>query len=573
MKFEKLLPPNSKRRNFIKSFYNKIQKNITLEEKLYNKWIKENEPNLKELFKQKRQKFDLNPKISIVVPLYNTPKKFLKELINCMFAQTYSNWELCLADGSPKSLEFIKKYIKKDKRIKYSIILENKGISENTNEALKLATGEFIGLLDHDDILPKFSLYEVVKTINENPKVEFIYSDEDKFEKMNGQRYGVFFKPDFSPYTLNSANYICHFSVFKKELMNKLKEFRKEYDGSQDFDIVARASELTNNIVHIPKVLYHWRAHKNSTAQNSDSKPYAYEIGKAVIKDHIKRNLDTDVEVKDGLTPGSYEVKYLIKKNTMVSIILDAVGIQRIKALKLIDIIRRTSYKNYEILVISNEFDSKFKFMENNVKIIKPIEGRFNNLNNAISQSNGAYFMIVDENLNEIENKNFIEDLVGICQDDNVGIVGTKLYNEKGLIEHCGLILGMNGIADFIYRGVPKNSGTYMQRLMIIHNLSCEYVKYAMIDRKVYNKIDGFSKNFDGLLVSIDICLKMLNQKKQVVINPNVSIGVKQLSDIEINSNQINEFMKKWEKYYNRGDAFFSPNLSKTNTGISINVD
>ena len=198
MRFEKILPENSKRRNLAKKIYNKLFAKYNTEERLYLKWIKENEPSAQEIMKQKKEKFKINPKISILVPLYNTPEKFFDELVKSLENQTYSNWELSLADGSPAPLKFIEKYLKKDKRIKYKIIGENKGISGNTNEAITLATGDFIGLLDHDDLLPAFSFYEIVKAINKNPNVEFIYSDEDKLENRKGPRYGVFFKADLS---------------------------------------------------------------------------------------------------------------------------------------------------------------------------------------------------------------------------------------------------------------------------------------------------------------------------------------------------------------------------------------
>ena len=547
MDINKILPLGSKRRELAKKVYSTIFGEYTEEEKIYKKWIEQNEPNKQELENQRNTKFEMNPKISIVVPVYNTPEEFFKELVQGLQNQTYSNWELCLADGSPEPIKYMQQYPKKDERIKYKVIGENKGISGNTNEALTLATGDFIGLLDHDDLLPAFSLYEVVKAINENPEVEFIYSDEDKLETTKGPRYGVFFKPDFSPYTLNSANYICHFSVFKKELMDKLGGFRSEYDGSQDFDIVARASELTKNIVHIPKALYHWRAHKNSTAQNSDSKPYAFEIGKKVIKDHIKRNLDTDVEVTDGLTPGSYEVKYLVKGNPKVSLIIDGTNMtqEEIDAKK--EILKTSTYTNYEIVVATN-----------------------NNYNEAVEKAQGKYFMIVDENLLNIDKPSYIEDLVGICQDTTVGIVGTKLYNENAQVEHSGIILGMNGIGDFLYKGAPKDIGTYMQRLLIIHNVTCVYIKYAMIDKEVFNKIGGFTNEFNGLAVSIDTCLKMLQQEKQVVINPIISICVKQLNQTE--KKEEEKFQNKWKEMYEKGDVYFSPNLSKTNTGLSLNV-
>lgn len=564
MDINKILPQGSKRREFAKKVYARIFGEYTEEEKIYKKWIDKNEPNKEDLAKQKNTKFDINPKISIVVPVYNTPENFFAELVQSLQNQTYSNWELCLADGSPEPIKYMQEYPKKDSRIKYKIIGENKGISGNTNEALTLATGDYIGLLDHDDLLPSFSLFEIVKVINENPEVEFIYSDEDKLERLKGPRYGVFFKPDFSPYTLNSANYICHFSVFKKELMEKLGGFRSEYDGSQDFDIIARASELTQNIIHIPKVLYHWRAHKNSTAQNSDSKPYAFEIGKKVIKDHIKRSLDIDVEVTDGLTPGSYEVKYIVKENYKVSIIIDGTNMSKEQINSLIEKVKISTYKNYEIIIITNEK------LEEKYKTVKLTNNIFEDYNKAVSLAEGKYFIIFDENLINIDKTSYIEDLVGICQDPNVGIVGTKLYNEQNQVEHSGIILGMNGIGDFLYKGAPKDIGTYMQRLLIIHNVMCVYVKYAMIDKAIFEKIKGFTTEYKELAVSIDTCLKILQQQKQVVINPIISICVKKLNQTD----KIDEekFQKHWTNMYKRGDIYFSPNLSKNNTGLSINI-
>ena len=553
---EKILPRGTGRRKIAQKIYVKYFQKYSEEERIYKKWIEQNEPNKKELEEQKNKKFKIQPKISIIIPVYNTPENFFKELVKSLQNQTYSNWELCLADGSTEPIKYMQEYPKKDQRIKYKIIGENKGISGNTNEALTLVTGDFIGLLDHDDLLPVFSLYEVVKAINENPDVEFLYSDEDKLETAKGPRYGVFFKPDFSPYTLNSANYICHFSIFKKELMDKLGGFRSEYDGSQDFDIVARASELTQNIVHIPKVLYHWRAHKNSTAQNSDSKPYAFEVGKKVIKDHVKRSLDTEVEVTDGLTPGSYEVKYMVKGNPKVTIIVDGRNCDNIE--EIIQKVRISTYSNYEILIVSNTEIQGYK--------------NYPDLNQAIIEADGQYFMIVDENLIKIDRESYIEDLVGICQDKNVGIVGTKLYNEQGLVEHCGIILGMNGAGDFLYKGAPKDIGTYMQRLLIIHNVECVYTKYAMINKEIFMQIGGFTNEFSGVLVSIDTCAKIISLGKQVVINPIISICVKKLNEIEKDPEETKKIETKWKKIYEKGDIYFSPNLSKSNTGLSLNV-
>ena len=280
----------------------------------YVPWMKNNEPNRRELRKQRKKVFDYNPKISIIVPMYNTDEYFFEDLVENMIDQTYSNWELCLADGSPEKNDKLEKICKKDSRIIYKFLGENKGIAGNTNEALKLATGDFIGLLDHDDMLPIFSLYEVVKCINNHPDAEFIYSDEDKFVEKGGNRFNPYFKSDFSPDTLRANNYICHLSIFKKELMEKLGGFRSEYDGAQDYDIILRMSETTNNIYHIPKILYHWRVHEQSTSLDGGAaKPYAYESGLRAIQDHINR-LGLKGTVEHGKTLGTYKINYEIIK-------------------------------------------------------------------------------------------------------------------------------------------------------------------------------------------------------------------------------------------------------------------
>lgn len=461
------------KKSIVKPYRKIMRKYTTNEEVDYNKWIIKNEPNARELAKQRNCKFKNNPKISIAVPLYETKEYFLKEIVECLKRQTYTNWELCLADGSPKPLDFMQKYLK-DKRIKYCAIGENKGISGNTNEAIKLATGDYIGLLDHDDVIAPFALFEVVKAINEHPEIEFFYSDEDRIESEFHRRKNMFFKPDFSKYTLRSANYICHFSVFQKELLESLGGLKSEYDGSQDFDIVLRVSERTDKIYHIPKILYHWRDHEASTAENSDSKPYAYEIAKKVIKDHFKRS-GINVEIRDGISAGSYEIKYLVKGNPKVAILVDDTEIsdkaefkQKLKS--------SFNYENAEILMLT----------------IHPKENVPKQYNKFIQKLNADYFMIIDKNFIAIENKEWIQDLVGIAQNEDVGMVGTKLYNPEKNVEHCGIILGMNGAGDLLYKGIPKDMPTYMQRLKIIHNVTAVYHKYAMIDKKVFEACGRF---------------------------------------------------------------------------------
>ena len=313
----------------------------------YGDWIRTNEVGNMELASQRRKVFENSPKISVIVPMYNTKEKFFKELVKCMVDQTYSNWELCLADGSPEENIELKKYIEKDERIKYKFLNENKGIAGNTNSAIEMATGEYIALLDHDDVLSEYALYEVVNQINKCPDVEFMYSDEDKIDEKSN-RYDAYFKPDFAPDTLRSQNYICHFSIFKKELMNKLNGFKEDYDGAQDYDIFLRMSEITepSKIKHIPRILYHWRVHNESTAKlNSNAKNYAFVAGKKAIEDHLKR-IGLEGTVSECDIEGIYRVDYKVIGNPKVSIVIPNKDGKDVLEVCLKSVLEKKTYNN-----------------------------------------------------------------------------------------------------------------------------------------------------------------------------------------------------------------------------------
>ena len=332
--------------------------NKKAQQQIYQKWILQNEPNEEELQTQKKTKFPYEPKISLIVPMYNTDENFFLELLNSLLAQTYSNWELCIADGSEKQNETIFAMCSRLSKIKYHFLEKNEGISENTNRALETADGDFIAFLDHDDCLPPFALYEIVKTINENPNVEFIYSDEDKINEQ-GNRFMPYFKPEFSPETLECNNYITHLVIIKKTLADKIGPLDSRFDGAQDFDFVLRATENTKNIVHIPKILYHWRAHQNSTARLADTKNYAYEAGLKAIAEHLQRVGKEGVVVNPNEVPGIYQIKYAIKGKPKVSILIpnkDACATLK-KCLK--SILTLTTYENYEIFILENNSEKK----------------------------------------------------------------------------------------------------------------------------------------------------------------------------------------------------------------------
>lgn len=410
-----------------------VRQDLYFNSENYESWIQNNEPTAEELELQKNEKFKITPKFSIIVPMYNTPLEYFKELINCIMNQTYTNWELCLADGSMKKNEEIEKIIKKDERVKYKLLDENKGISGNTNAGLQMATGDYILLLDHDDLLPIFCLYEIAKKINENPDLEFIYTDEDHIEE--GKRCKPHFKPDFAIDTLRATNYITHLSIFKKEFMEELGGFKDEYNGAQDYDIILRAIENTKKIEHIPKILYNWRIHANSTSMIVDAKPYAYEAGRKAISDHLKRQ-GIEAKVIHGRDlKGTYEVQYEILGTPSVSIIIP--NKDNVKLLKkcISSILELTTYKNYEIVIVENNSTNKktfeyYKEIEQNekVRILTYKEKGFNysKIINYGVQNCKSDFIVQLNNDTKLLTPTWLEKFIGFAQREEVGAVRSK---------------------------------------------------------------------------------------------------------------------------------------------------
>lgn len=419
----------------IKVIYRKLSRILKGEKDInygdYGDWIKGNEVSEKELKKQTEIQFEMAPKISLIVPMYQTNEKFFKELIDSVISQTYTNWELCLSDGSPNQNEKLKRICERDNRIKYHFLNENKGISGNSNEAIKMATGDYIALLDHDDLLAPYALYEVVKCINQYPNAEFIYSDEDKIDQ-NGNRSDAYFKPEFAPDTLRCQNYICHFSIFKKELMSTLGGFRSEFDGAQDYDIFLRMSEIVHpeNIKHIPRILYHWRVHKESTAQlNSNAKNYAFDNGIRAIETHLKR-IGLNGNVKHGCINGIYRVDYKVKGEPKISIVIPNKDGKDILKICIDSIIEKTTYKNYEIVIVENNSETEeifeyYKQLQKNekIKIVNYTKKGFNYsgiINFGVKNATGDYIIQLN-NDTELLTPNWLEIMLGYCQREDVG--------------------------------------------------------------------------------------------------------------------------------------------------------
>ena len=545
----------------------------------YHRWIYFNEPRKKQIEIQKKTKFKIEPKISIIVPMYNTDVKYFEELVDSVLNQTYTNWELCLADGSENENEEIKNICEKDQRIKYKFLNSNKGISANENEALKLVTGDYIALLDHDDLLPIFALYEIVKAINENPDVQFIYTDEDKCTNIN-DRYDPHFKPDFAIDTLRSVNYICHFSIFKKELMDKLGGFRSEFDGAQDYDIILRMSEETDKIVHIPKILYHWRVHKGSTAANTagEAKPYAFEAGKRAIEAHLKR-VGLDGKVEHGISLGIYRTIYDVKENSKVSIIIP--NMDHIEELKTCvdSILTKTTYPNYEIVVVENnskkdETFEYYKEIEKNEKIkVVYYEGKEFNyskiINFGVKNSDGQFIMQLN-NDTELITENWLEELIGYAQRKDVGAVGVKLFYPDDTIQHVGVIIGIGGVGGHILKNLPKDKRGYFARDSFVQNLSAVTAACIISRREIYDEVGFMDENFAVAFNDLDFCLKIREKGYLIVIDPYVELkhyesksrGYEDTEEkIKRFQGEITKFQTKWKKILEEGDPYFNKNF------------
>ncbi len=557
-------------------------------EEFYQIWINKNEPDEEELEKQKNTKFDINPKISIIIPMFNTPEKFFEELVDELIEQTYPNWELCLADGSPEKNEKLEKIYKKDKRIKYKFIGKNKGISGNTNAALELATGDFIALLDHDDLLPRFSLYEIVKCINKNPDVDFIYTDEDKFEELGGKRYDPYFKSDFAPDTLRANNFICHFSIFKKELMNELGGFRSEFDGAQDYDIILRMSEKAKKIIHIPKILYHWRVHALSTAKSGGTaKPYAYEAGIKAVQAHIDR-IGLKGEVVSGNTLGTYKVNYEIKGNPKVSIIIPNKDYASTLKVCLKSIKKLTTYENYEIIVVENNSEEQKTFDyydeingKDKIKVVKYPEKGFNYskiINYGVANSDGEYIIQLN-NDTELITPNWIEEMLGFAQREDVGAVGAELFYPDKSIQHAGIIIGIGGVAGHVFRNIPHGMHGYFSKDAMIQNMSAVTAACIMASRKMYEAVGNMDEKFEVAFNDVDFCLKIREQGKLIVYNPYVqfihyeskSRGFEDTLEKQKRfKGEVERFQKKWKKILKDGDPYYNINLRLDNDQCAI---
>lgn len=555
----------------------------------YETWRAKYEVTETELQEQRNQEFVYNPVFSIVVPLYDTKPKYLCELIESVQSQTYGNWELCLADGTGTDTPLkaiVDKYREKDARIKYQILSENKGISENTNAVIHMAVGDYIVLADHDDVIPANALFECVKAVNEDSSIGVIYSDEDKID-MEGKKYfEPHFKSDFNIDLLCSMNYICHLFVVKKTIVDKVGMLRSEFDGAQDYDFILRCCEAAQKICHIPKILYHWRCHINSTAANPESKLYAFEVGKRAVEEHYKR-IGVPAVVEHAQFYGMYRTKYCWKEQPLVSIIIP--NKDHVEDLKTIihSIDEKSTYRNYEFIIVENNSTEQETFVyykelekRQNVHILY-YEGEFNysKINNfGAANTKGDYFLLLN-NDTELISPDGLENMLHICMREDVGIVGAKLCYDDDTIQHAGVILGFGGMAGHAFIGSSRYDVGYGNRIVCTQDLSAVTAACMMVKREVYEAVGGLTEEFQVAFNDIDFCMKVRALGKLVVYTPYAELyhyesksrGLEDTPEkVERFNSEVARFIERWNKELLAGDPYYNPNLTLDKADFSL---
>lgn len=554
-------------------------------------------PNAEERKRQEETVFPKDITFSILVPLYNTPEKFLREMIDSVQAQTYRKWELCLADGSddahPEVGRICQEYMQNDSRIKYKKIEKNLGISGNTNVCFGMATGEYIGLFDHDDLLHPSVLYEYMKAICEQD-ADYIYCDEVTFEGNSiDNMLTIHFKPDFSIDNLRANNYICHFSVFSEKLLEETGLFRSEFDGSQDHDMILRLTSRAKKIVHVPKILYYWRSHPQSVAADINAKTYAIDAAKRAVLAHLKScGLEGTVESTRAF-PTIFRIKYKLKAKPMISIIIPNKD-HRDDLKRCVDsILNKSTYENYEILIVENnstetETFAYYKMLENQPKvrvITYEAEGGFNysKINNfAAKQAKGEYLLLLN-NDTKVITREWMEELLMYAQRDDVGAVGAKLYYADNTIQHAGIVIGLGAhhAAGHTHHLLPKENLGYMGRLCYAQDVTAVTGACLLVRKSLYEQVGGLDESFTVALNDVDFCLRLRALGLLNIFTPfaelyhyeSKSRGLdKDGASAERYNKEVAHFRERWKKELDAGDPYFNPNFSLEHATYELKV-
>ena len=592
-----------------------------IEKKAMTHYGTESFPSEETRKEQESAVFEKMPLISILVPLYNTPEKFLRDMIESVLAQTYGNWQLCLADGSDAehigTVEaIVKEYQASPKalfpdgkcRIKYQKLEKNEGISGNTNHCLELAEGEYIGLFDHDDILHPEVLYWYVKAINEE-NADYIYCDETTFKGDDiNKMITMHFKPDYAIDNLRANNYICHFSVFKRTLLDGTELFRPKFDGSQDHDMILRLTDRAEHIVHVPKLLYYWRSHAGSVASDINAKPYAIDAAKGAVADHLRRHGYDHFKITSTRAFETiFKITYEVQGTPKISIVIPNCEHKEDLKRCIDSIYEKSVYDNYEIIVVENnskgsEIRGYYEELKNGglkdiVKVVdytayKAMAGGdssdngFNYsavVNYGVKNSTGDYIVLLN-NDTQVITVNWMEELLMYAQREDVGAVGAKLYFPDRKIQHAGVVLklGAHRTAGHSHYGQAGMNLGYMGRLCYAQDVSAVTGACLMVSRKKYDEVGGFDEGFAVSLNDVDFCLKLRQAGYLNVFTPFAELyhyeSLSRGLDLEGKNaaryeGESEHFRTKWKEVLDKGDPYYNPNFSLDRSDFSLNVE
>lgn len=569
-----LIPPKVLKK-YIKSFFVVLKRgnntsNLFTNQSAYNKWF-DNQEKIKEY-----KNFGYTPKISVIIPTYNVSKKYLCECIDSVLSQSYTNFEICIADDNSslqETIDTLKEYEKND-LIKIVYREKNGMISEASNSALKIAEGEFVVLLDNDDIIEPDAFYYIVEALNNDKTIDMIYTDEDKLD-FKGRKMEPHFKPDYSPDTLMSVNYICHLCCMRKSIIDKIGGFNSEFDGSQDYDLFLRFTEVTKNVHHIPRVLYHWRQTKTSTAGYMGNKSYAYIAGKKAIEAALKRR-NIEGIVLENPHVSTYLVKYG-NNNPLISIIIPIKDKAKMTRRCIDSLYEKSVYKNFEIILVDNnsveqetfKMIEEYKKQHDNFKSIRlDCEFNYSYINNEASKLCSGEYLLFLNNDTEVLDSDILEWMVGYASQDHVGCVGVKLLYQDKLVQHAGVVLGYGGVAGHVYVTASVNDNGLFGRLVMPYNYSAVTAACLMIKKDRFNEVGGFDENLKVALNDVDLNLKLLSKKYYNVCLSNVTMfhyesksrGYEASKEKHQRFLNEQEYMKeKWKELLEK-DKYFSRN-------------
>lgn len=554
----------------------------------YSDWIKKHLPSDKELARERNVTFDYAPKISIVVPCYKSQPDFLRALVDSVRKQTYGNWELILSDGSgdPSPMDGLLDELEaSDKRIRTVRNHKQLRISDNTNAAIAVATGEFISFSDHDDLLVESALYEVVKRLNQKKDTDLIYTDEDKITTSE-ELMQPNMKPDYDPDLLCSVNYICHLLTVRKSLVDKIGGLDPDFDGAQDYNFIFHCVERTTHIEHIPKVLYHWRYFEGSTAANPESKDYAFTAGQRAIQAHYDR-LKWPATVEPGPFAGIYRTHWHWKEEPLVSVLIpnkdhtDDLD----KCLKSIS--RESDYPNLEIIVIENNstepetfaYYEKLEKEDPRVRVVH-FKGEFNysKINNfGASFAKGEYLLLLNNDTEMINDA--IREMLGYAMRPDVGACGARLYFGDNTIQHAGVIMGWGGVAGHAFVNQKRDVSGYQHRIILQQDYSAVTAACMMVRKSSFDEVGGFTEELAVAFNDMDFCMKLRSKGYLIVYNPYAELyhyesksrGAEDTPEkVRRFNREIKIFQNRWPDILKNGDPYYSPNLSMITQDFSL---